>query len=211
MTTMTSALPEPPRRGRPRNLARRREIARAALVLFADNGYHGCTMREIARHAGIGDTLLYRYYRSKREVLGAVLDFVLQRLVALHDALHAVTEEAGDLREYLKRVAAAYIEHVSSMHAWYSLWISGAPLDLEQRARIRDAEELSFTTIAAGMRLRGVFGDPYVATRAFTGALGAMVLVQERARFEPPSADLREIFIDQLIAFMLPHGGAGPG
>jgi AcrR family transcriptional regulator len=51
----------------------RREILDAALELFAQQGFHGTGMREIARTVGINEASLYHYFPSKEQLLDAVL------------------------------------------------------------------------------------------------------------------------------------------
>jgi AcrR family transcriptional regulator len=44
---------------------KREEIARAALELIAENGFHGAPMAMIAEHAGVGAGTIYRYFENK--------------------------------------------------------------------------------------------------------------------------------------------------
>lgn len=46
----------------------RREIESAALWLFTRQGFHGTTVREIARKAGVSIGNLYNYYKTKEEI-----------------------------------------------------------------------------------------------------------------------------------------------
>lgn len=48
-------------------------IERAALRVFAREGYAGATVRRIAREAGVSQGLLYNYYPGKRELLAAIV------------------------------------------------------------------------------------------------------------------------------------------
>ena|GEM_PF-3509350 len=59
-------------RGRPRNLQRRETILEAAERLFGSRAFLGAKMREIATAAGIGETLLYRYFPSKAALADAL-------------------------------------------------------------------------------------------------------------------------------------------
>lgn len=42
--------------------------------LFSERGYHRTTVRDIAERVGVTDGALYRHFRSKRELLEALLD-----------------------------------------------------------------------------------------------------------------------------------------
>ena len=61
---------DPPRTGRRRLPAaqRRAEIERAATELFAERGYAGTGMDDIARQAGVSAPVVYDHFPSKREL-----------------------------------------------------------------------------------------------------------------------------------------------
>ncbi|MEQ3552662.1 TetR family transcriptional regulator [Pseudonocardia nematodicida] len=49
-------------------------VLRAALAVFAERGYHGCSMRDIAAAADMSVPGLYHHYPSKQEMLVVLLD-----------------------------------------------------------------------------------------------------------------------------------------
>jgi AcrR family transcriptional regulator len=52
-------------------------IMRSARDIFAERGYHGASIRDIAKGAGLSLSVLYYYYSSKQELLNALLDDAL--------------------------------------------------------------------------------------------------------------------------------------
>jgi AcrR family transcriptional regulator len=52
----------------------REQVAAAALDLLDENGLEALSMRRLADHLGIGTMTLYGHFRSKEELLDAVLD-----------------------------------------------------------------------------------------------------------------------------------------
>ncbi len=75
-----AATPNGRRTGRPRRVARpargddpRREIVAVAGQLFSERGLEGTTMAEIARRCGLQQPSLYYYFRSKQELLDALV------------------------------------------------------------------------------------------------------------------------------------------
>lgn len=52
---------------------RHREVLRAGLVLIAERGYAGASLRELARRIGIQQPSLYHYFRSKEEMVEQIL------------------------------------------------------------------------------------------------------------------------------------------
>lgn len=64
------------------------EITRAALDAFAEKGYDGTRVNDVARRAGVSKGLLYLYFRTKEELFKAVIkSVVMPRLDALDDAV----------------------------------------------------------------------------------------------------------------------------
>jgi AcrR family transcriptional regulator len=79
---------------------------RAALVgaaerLFAENGYDGTTVADIAAAAGVSTRTFFGYFRAKEDVLFAGAD---ERLAAMAEAFG---EGAADMQVILERVLAA--------------------------------------------------------------------------------------------------------
>jgi TetR/AcrR family transcriptional regulator, repressor of fatR-cypB operon len=70
------------RRGRPRIDDKRRRILNAALLVFAERGFHGTSVPEIATSAGVGAGTLYRYFAHKDALVNEVYRDAKQRLRA---------------------------------------------------------------------------------------------------------------------------------
>jgi AcrR family transcriptional regulator len=51
---------------------RKRAIARAVAPLFARQGFHGTTTRDIARAAGVSEALIYRHFPSKESLYRSI-------------------------------------------------------------------------------------------------------------------------------------------
>jgi len=58
---------------------RKRDIVKAALAIFARQGYASSTVDDIAREAGVAVGTLYKYYESKRHILVEVINAVVFR------------------------------------------------------------------------------------------------------------------------------------
>lgn len=57
---------------------RRSQILRAALDVFSRRGFHGATIREIARSAGLAEGTIYLYFPSKHDVLRGVIGLIAE-------------------------------------------------------------------------------------------------------------------------------------
>ena len=66
-------------RGRPPSTSRE-SVERAALQLFARRGFEQTTVEDIAAELGVGRRTVFRYFRSKNDIVWGDFDRVLQRL-----------------------------------------------------------------------------------------------------------------------------------
>ena len=57
-------------------------ILSAALELFADKGFHGTAVPEIAQKAGVAAGTIYRYFTSKEAIVNAVYQRQKSQLLA---------------------------------------------------------------------------------------------------------------------------------
>lgn len=54
--------------------SRRREILDAAMTCFARDGFHRTTMQDIVRETGRSAGAMYRYFKSKEDIVAAIAD-----------------------------------------------------------------------------------------------------------------------------------------
>lgn len=94
-------------RYRRRKEARPDEIADAAFDTFAEHGYAGARVDEVARRAGVSKGLLYLYFKTKEELFKAVIMRVITpRMDRLVDRLESSDQTAeallrGAVREFM--------------------------------------------------------------------------------------------------------------
>lgn len=67
--------------------ARRRAIIAKAIRLFAQQGYHEVTFQTLAAHCGVARTVLYRYFRDKRQIFDSAISEVVGRIAAKHSEI----------------------------------------------------------------------------------------------------------------------------
>jgi len=91
--------------GRQSRPSRRDEILDGAAALFAEFGYYGSSLRDIARHIGISHPGMLHHFPSK----GALLDGVIDRLEASAQATLDRTDElCSRPDELVDRIASLY-------------------------------------------------------------------------------------------------------
>ena len=54
-------------------------ILQEALIMFAERGYEGTNMRELAQALGFGKSALYKHYASKEEIWNSLMDQIEDR------------------------------------------------------------------------------------------------------------------------------------
>jgi AcrR family transcriptional regulator len=99
----------------PRGEQRRAEIARTALELFADHGYHDTGVADIAARLRMSHGTFYRYFESKRDILEHLVAYGAQRIQSVV-AEHGTASSASTLeecREQVGEIAGGLVRLVS--------------------------------------------------------------------------------------------------
>ena len=93
----TAIAPRP--RGRPRSEQARQEILETAYKLLAEKGFNAVGSHEIAEAAGVSSATLYRWWKSKDEILFDACFEHMQPVLAIPETGSALTR----LRRYVLR------------------------------------------------------------------------------------------------------------
>ncbi len=99
ITSDTKRSTKPPRAGRPRSAESHEAILAAALKLLHDRGYRSITIEGIASEAGVGKQTIYRWWRSKAEVILEAFTRHTAGRIAVPDSGNVKT----DLQNFLTR------------------------------------------------------------------------------------------------------------
>ena len=65
------------------NSDKRERILRAAIEVFAKNGFYATRVSEIAKAAGVADGTIYLYFKNKDDVLITIFENGIQRLLVI--------------------------------------------------------------------------------------------------------------------------------
>ena len=82
-------------RGDARATSRRNQILGAAATCFNARGFHGASMVELAREAGMSVGHIYHYFENKEAIIEAIVDRDLDRSLAVLDRI-SDTEDVAD-------------------------------------------------------------------------------------------------------------------
>jgi TetR/AcrR family transcriptional regulator, fatty acid metabolism regulator protein len=80
---------------------KRRAILHAAVRVFAEKGYHGCRIADVARAANVAYGLVYHYFRNKEELLESVF---AEQWTILMNAMRAIDEGPGSATDKIAAI-----------------------------------------------------------------------------------------------------------
>ncbi|MGV9824641.1 MULTISPECIES: TetR/AcrR family transcriptional regulator [unclassified Gordonia (in: high G+C Gram-positive bacteria)] len=152
-------------------------ILTAALESFSEHGYHGTSVRDIARLAGLSVPSLYYRYDSKEGVLYALLTYGLGRVI---ERVEAAAASSDDPTEQLAHVVEAIVLTMTRNAAVSSLDVSEArylgPQRHQEYAVMRaDVEHTVTAILKAGIESAGFRIDDVPETmRAILGMTQAI-------------------------------------
>ena len=129
---MTAAAPqvEDFKHGRVPRPVRERQLLELAEALFAERGYGGASMDELARRAGVTKPVVYELFGSKDGLFEACVDRSIERLAAdISAAVHAEDEPEARLRAG----GLAFIRFAAGNRVAWDLMSMGG--SFEQKAR----------------------------------------------------------------------------
>jgi AcrR family transcriptional regulator len=179
---------------------RRREILRAALSAFREQGFHATSLEDIAARLGMRKTALYHYYPDKDTLLFECHRESLAELDRMMEASSACCTAPVERLGFLIR------EHVRVM----TETLEGSPLAFEvpaltpqRRAEIvagRDRYEQLLRQLVAEAVTEGVFRpvDPKLAVFAILGAIN-WIARWYRPEGSVGARELGEQFADHLL------------
>ena len=148
-----------PKRKRMKADERRQEIIRAAMEVFARNGFGGSTTREIAENAGISEAMIYSHFRNKQELYAAIIDEKLQESEPLYYPLDAMRNK--DDPRVFTTIVENYLRRHSEDTTFLRLLLFSA----------LEGHELASMFVAGPVRKFFEFLAEYIGERIEEGAL----------------------------------------
>lgn len=126
----------------------RQRILSAAATWFADHGYAGTSIRDIAREVGVTVGAIYVHFASKDRLLAAVYEEGVRRIgEAVDVAILSVDEPWAQL----EAAAAAHLKALLDNAAFARVVVRVVPADVPEAARdlkrLRDGYEMRFRAL----------------------------------------------------------------
>jgi TetR/AcrR family transcriptional regulator, repressor for uid operon len=188
-----------------------RRLVVAAAEVFAEKGYDGAGVAEIARRAGLTTGAIYSRFKGKAELLAAAIQACAPDEIESLFAQHAFEGRAPDI---LQAVGMYLVTRPASGQPGLLLEaVVAARRDPEVAAVLKGAlmaRRALWAEIIDASKERGLL-DPDVDTEAlvhFAHAVGLGFLAYEAVGVGHPDPDAWQHLIAQLIASVTPAGAA---
>lgn len=175
MALLNRATSEAPQRSNGKHEA----ILRAAVKVFAQNGFFNSKVADVAREAGVADGTVYLYFKNKDDLLFSVIN---QALMEASDRIRQEIEQLSNPFQKLRRIAEL---HLGMMGSDRDLAIV---FEVEIRHSTKFMEEFSTTKLSEYFKtIRNIIEEgqrtghfrkefnAQMATKVFFGALDEMV------------------------------------
>jgi AcrR family transcriptional regulator len=135
---------------------KRKRILDAAVRVFAEHGYHGARVGDIAKDAGVAHGLLYHYFASKDDVLRTIFVENWGELIARFRAVEAADEPADAKLEGIAKILLRTWRNDPALVTVMVREVARSQLLQEQVQDVRDAFTILQRVIEEGQSA-GVF------------------------------------------------------
>jgi AcrR family transcriptional regulator len=123
-------LPQPLQK---RSIEKRARLKASALTVFGKKGYKKTSIEEIAQHASLAVGGFYQHYRSKRQLLLALMDELSEKLSKMNlDPKPALDVRTG-LYQLLSRAFSYDLRYLGAYRAWQEAVLSDPELARKQK------------------------------------------------------------------------------
>ena len=187
---------------------KRKAILRAAIRVFAHNGYFNSKVADIAREAGVADGTVYLYFKSKEDILHSIFDRSVEEALA---AARTQIAEVSDPKEKLRQIALLHLERLGAdrdLAVVFQVELRGSTKFMEEFSAAGFAEYLALirSTFEEGQRA-GVFRadlNANVVAKILFGALDEMatnwILSKRRYKLAPMADQVLDIVLNGVKA-----------
>lgn len=180
----------------------RAEIGAAAARLYAKGGLDAVTMRDLAKMIGRSPMGLYRYFKTREEIIAYLRTDAFTRF---SDALEKAFASGSDAFARARAVGRAYLDFALKNPEAYRLMFdmrqsddSGYPMLVDAAARANQTVTRHVIDLAdAGV----VSGNPLMIGQALWAAAHGVIVLHLAGRL-PPQTNVQDFYLDTMrIAF----------
>lgn len=174
----SAAAPAPRRRGgrvRMTGKQRREQLLEIGRTVFAERGYDGTSVEEIAERAGVSKPVVYEHFGGKEGLYAVVVDREMQLLLDM--VTGALT--GGHSRELLEQAAFALMDYIDTSTDGFRILVRDSPvaqstgtfasLISDIATQVEDILGLEFKSRGFDARLAPMYSQMLVGMVALTG------------------------------------------
>lgn len=161
--------------------SRQQDILNAALKVFSAKGFSGSTTKEIAAAAGVAEGTIFRYFKTKKDILFSLIGpYVVQSLADTIDAVSGETDEV-----MLTAILKNRLELIRSNIDLLRLLITEAQFHPELRDKFAELITIKAANLLEQFITKrienGAYRDmnPQIVSRAFFGMAAIFVAWKE--------------------------------
>ncbi len=103
-----------------RSRDKREVILDAAIKVFAEAGYHGARVSDIAREAGVAYGLVYHYFKNKDEILSTIFE---QQWLGFITAVEDIGRSGASLRDRMVSIATLMLNAYRVRPDWVKVLV----------------------------------------------------------------------------------------
>src|SRR5262249_16121766 len=185
--------------------SKRERILEAAIKVFAEKGFFGAKVSEIAREAGVADGTIYLYFKSKDDLLISLFE---DRMERINSALRTELERERSAQGKLRRFITMHLDLVEKHRSLVEV----LTVELRQSAKfMREYKNPKFSEFLkllaaiieegqkSGELVNGL--HPAVVARAIFGALDELSLARALGRSESiPATQVADLLLGGIVS-----------
>jgi len=161
---------------------KRQDILKAAIELFAKNGFRGTTTRDLASQADVNEAIIFRYFTNKTELYRAILEEKVHQGDTHYKEVEQMAQ-TSDIQTFLEFIGHRFLERHEQDSTFMRLLLFSALEGHELVDMFLAAIAVRDPMVHYVQRQmdEGKFRrmDPYLAARAFLGMFVGHVQMQE--------------------------------
>lgn len=170
---------------------KRDRILKAAIKVFAKNGFYATRVSEIAKAAGVADGTIYLYFKNKDDVLITIFEEGIEQLLAI---LRGVAESDDAFEDRIRRIIELQLGLLEEQRDLAEV----ITVNLRQSSRLLKQYAaplfMQYIEVIAGVihdgQKEGAFRtdlNPRVVARSLFGALDAILLTWALGEGDAPA------------------------
>ncbi|GIW46944.1 MAG: TetR family transcriptional regulator [Deltaproteobacteria bacterium] len=186
-------------------LSARDKILEAAIELFSEKGFSGTTTKEIAERAGVNEALIFRYFSTKKELYGAIIEKKIEEDPGIEAPIKLYRDTRDDWLIF-KSIALKMFECVEKDQTFLRLLYFSA-LEGHELSDMFFDTYVEYVNMLLSEYIEERISEkafkkvnPFLAARAFIGMVANYIVVQElfgeRRKRNPRKEEVVETFVE---------------